>query len=716
MKGTGRFIYWSAMTSVSSLVQLRQFPRTPHGRRLTRRILVIVFWAGLFLLTIGYSPGHTSAEEKEKVPILREVVVTATRQEEEIRKIPANVTVITGEDIENSNAKNVADLLRSEEGIVVRDLLGNGKNAQVDMRGFGETGPFNTLVMVDGRRVNEIDLSGVDWTQIPLDQIQRIEIVRGTGTVLYGDNAVGGVINIITKPPAEKLAVVAGSTVGSYGRIKEKGSVSGGYKNIAASLAASYESTDGYRSNNEFRTGDVGGKIVLDATDYLSFTLSGSHHRDDFGLPGPLTEEELTIDRESTTRPFDDGETTDQYIALGGDWDLGEYGRIVCDFSFRDRDSDAEFVSSTSETDSELQTWSITPRYSWNGNILNHENTFIAGLDIYYSDLNVNFSFGDPLEPSGLTDIEKESYGLYFNNEFSILESLILSVGARHERVRYDLEQQDFLFGFAPLDAVVRDREEAYSVGLTFLYSEKSSLFARVNRSFRFPLTDELVLFDFSTGRIRVNEDIEPQKGEHYEVGVRHFFAPDVEALRFLAPEIEARATLFRAEIEDEIFFNPLTFTNENHPKTLHQGVEIGIKGDFFKRLTVFGNYTFERAKFRREPFQYNEIPAVPRHKANLGFRIYDLIPGLIFSANYNFVGSSFAISDQANQFEKLEQYDTIDARVSYEWKWINAFVGVNNIANRKYSEYAVLGGFPTVLNFYPAPERNWIAGLEAVF
>jgi iron complex outermembrane receptor protein len=702
MKGMDRFVYWAIFTGVSSLDRLGKFPRTPHGRRFTPKIRVIVFWTGLLLLTPGYNPDQTSAEEKEEVPVLQEVVVTATRQEEEIRKIPANVTVITEDDIENSNAKTVLDLLRSEEGIVVRDLLGNGKTAQVDLRGFGETGPFNTLVIVDGRRVNEIDLSGADWMQIPLEQIERIEIVRGTGTVLYGDNAVGGVINIITKPPAEKLTATVGTIAGSYERIKGHASVGGGYENIAGSLYASYESTDGYRKNNEFRTRDVGGKIVLDATDYLSFTLSGSHHRDDFGLPGPLTEAQATIDRESTTRPFDDGETTDQYIALGGDWDLGEYGRVVCDFSFRDRDSDAEFV--------------ITPRYSWNGNILNHANTVIAGLDIYYSDLDADFSFGAPLVPSGLADIEKESYGLYFNNEFSILENLILSVGARHERVRYDLEQQDFLFGFAPLDAVVRDREAAYSVGLTFLYNERSSLFARVNRSFRFPLTDELVLFDFFTGRIRVNQDIEPQKGHHYEVGARHFFAPDIEALRFLAPQIEARATLFRAEIDDEIFFNPLTFTNENHPETLHQGAEIGIKGNFFKRLTVFGNYTFERAQFRREPFQYNEIPAVPRHKANLGFRIYDLIPGLIFSANYNFVGSSFLISDQANRFRKLEQYNTIDARVSYEWKWINAFVGVNNIANRKYSEYAVLGGFPTVRNFYPAPERNWIAGLEAVF
>jgi len=687
-----------------------------NGEESTKRKLVIPLWAALLVLVLDLHPERITAEEKEEVPVLQEVVVTATRHEGEIRKIPANVTVITEEDIENSNAKTVLDLLRSEEGILVRDLLGNGKTAQVDMRGFGETGPFNTLVMVDGRRVNEIDLSGVDWGQIPLDQIQRIEIVRGTGSVLYGDNAVGGVINIITKPPAKKVTAAVGTAVGSYERIKGKASVSGGHEIIAGFLSVSYEETDGYRRNNEFRTRDVGGKIVLDATDYLSFTLSGSHHRDDFGLLGPLTESQLQIDRKSTTRSFDEGETIDQYIALGGDWDLGEYGRVVCDFSFRDRDSDAEFVSSTSETDSELQTWSITPRYSWNGTILDHANTVIAGVDIYASDLDVDFFFGTPLGPSGFSEIEKFSYGFYANNEFSLLENLILSLGARHERVRYDLEQRDFLFGFAPLDAVVRGREEAYSVGLTFLYSEKSSLFARVNRSFRFPLTDELVLFDFFTGRIRVNEDIEPQKGDHYEAGVRHFFAPDVEALRFLAPEIEARATLFRAEVRDEIFFNPATFTNENHPKTLHQGVEIGITAHLLKKATVVGNYTFEKATFRDDPFENNNLPAVPRHKATLGFRLYDLIPGLIFSANYNFVGSSFLISDQANQFRKLEQYHTIDTRISYKWKWIEAFVGVNNITNEKYSEFAVLGGFPTVRNFYPAPERNWIAGLEAVF
>jgi hypothetical protein len=110
MKGMDRFVYWAIFTVVSSLDRLAKFPRAPYGRMFPLRVLVIVFWTGLLLLTLGYNPGQTSAEEE--VPVLQEVVVTATRQEEEIRKIPANVTVITEDDIENSNAKTVLDLLR----------------------------------------------------------------------------------------------------------------------------------------------------------------------------------------------------------------------------------------------------------------------------------------------------------------------------------------------------------------------------------------------------------------------------------------------------------------------------------------------------------------------------------------------------------------------------------------------------------------------------
>jgi iron complex outermembrane receptor protein len=652
---------------------------------------------------------HPEREGKQQDPTktLDEVVVTGTRVEERVERIPASISVIDQEDITHSNAKNVAELLRSQEGIVVRDLLGNGKTAQVDLRGFGETGPYNNLVLVDGRRVNEIDLSGVDWTQIPLEQVERVEIVRGTGSVLYGDNAVGGVINIITKVPAEGLSVSAGGLAGSYSRHKERFGISGGGTNYGASLFGSYESTAGYRENNNFRAKNIGGNIHFDPTHFLSFKLSGSYHGDDYGLPGPLTQEQLKIDRRDTAYPLDEAETEDGYLNLGTNLSLAEFGDLAVDLSYRDRQSETQWVTYLWAEDRQTETWGVTPRYVFESDILGRENKLILGVDYYSAEQDVKSFLGTLSTLSDLAAVEKESLGLYFHDDFSLSQDVILSLGARREKVDYDLSKTDLgPFPLAPLDASVTERENAYTMGITWLYGDQSSLFARANRSFRFPLVDELVVSDFLAGEIQVNDALKPQTGDHYEAGVRHFFTPN----------IEGTATLFWAKIKNEIFFNTLTFSNENHPETLHRGLELGARATFFEKLTLYGNYTYEKATFEKKPFKDKDIPAVPRHKANFGLKVFDVLPGFVFTAQYNYVGSSYLISDQANQFEKLEDYYTLDARLTYAWRRLKAYFGVNNITDRDYSTYGVVFGFPPSAFFYPAPERNWVAGVEMSF
>ena len=202
------------------------------------------------------------------------------------------------------------------------------------------------------------------------------------------------------------------------------------------------------------------------------------------------------------------------------------------------------------------------------------------------------------------------------------------------------------------------------------------------------------------------NTDLKPQTGKHYELGINHFFNSDTSG----------NVTLFRAEIKNELFYNPLTFENTNHPETLHQGVEIGGKAELFRMLTFYGNYTYEKAEFEKDPYKHNEIPAVPKHKGNLGFESMIPCQVLFFLLTTIMWVRVMLISDQANNFKKLDHYYSIDARVSYEWKMLNAFVGVNNITNEEYSEYAVMDTFLTGRNFYSAPERNWVAGLEIAF
>jgi iron complex outermembrane receptor protein len=223
-------------------------------------------------------------------------------------------------------------------------------------------------------------------------------------------------------------------------------------------------------------------------------------------------------------------------------------------------------------------------------------------------------------------------------------------------------------------------------------------------------LTDELIEIDQTTFATGINTDLKPQTGMHYDMGIRHSFNN----------RLSGRLTLFRAEIKNEIFYDPLPKpyigTNENHPETLHQGIEAGLTARISDKITLNGNYTYQKATFEADPYNGNDIPAVPRHKAAVGIRVSDIFPGLAFSADYIFVGDSYLISDQANQLAELDSYSVVDTKLSYRKGFVEAFVGVDNLLDEKYAQYGVASAGGTVRNFYPAPERTWTAGVQLQF
>jgi iron complex outermembrane recepter protein len=650
-----------------------------------------VFSIILFILSLSI-PFSLAAQEKEV--ILDEVVVTATRDPEEIRKIPANVTVITREGIEQSNSKNVVDLLNDQADLVVRDYYGNGKTASVDIRGFGETGTLNVLVLVDGRRVNDIDLSGVDWTQIPLDQVERIEIVRGSGTVLYGDNASGGVINIITKRPEKPFSAQAEGVAGSYGYYKGGASAGGKWGPLSAIFSGSYQDTDGYRENGFLRAKDIGGKVIFDLNEDISFNLSGSFHQDDSGLPGGLPKAIYEVDRRATLAPNDKAKTDDGYLALGTKARFGEWDRFEMNLSYRNREVTDLFRSYGFEDKRNLSTWGVTPRYILEKPLWILPNKLTFGLDFYDSDSNV---FSESAFGSNRVEVTKQSTGLYLLDEVSLLKNLILSLGFREEWVTYDLFQD-----VPRVKDKNQENEPAWNVSLDYLFDKKSSAYVSAKRSFRFPVTDELIQF---YPVFRVNPGMKPQTGYQYEAGVRHAFTD----------WIEANLTLFWIETHDEIFFNPVTFNNENFPKTRRQGMEVGAKARPFKWLSLWGNYSYIKPTLQQDPYSGNDIPGVPRNKGSVGadFQVWN---GFSFNARSTFVGSRYLISDWTNRVDKLDGYYSIDAKLSYAWKGLKAFVGVNNLTNQKYAEWAVTNGSGTSQLFYASPERNFIGGVSYVF
>ncbi len=628
---------------------------------------------------------------------LEEVVVTATRHEEKTTDVPASVSVITEKDIENSTAQNIPDLLRTEAGVQVNDITGNGRSYTVDLGGFGETATLNTLVLVDGRRINEADLSGADWMDIPLARVKRIEIIRGgRGSVLYGDNATGGVINIITKEGPAGLKAGGTIAAGSYGTFKTDAFAGGTAKDFSIRLSGNYITSDGYRDNSKTDSKDLGLNATYYLKDFMKIDFSSGYHRDHSGLPGALKESDFAAgaSRTDSIYPNDYSKTEDYYVAMNPEIYLPGDNVLRLDTSFRRRD----FSSFSSGDwgnflgDSILKTTAFSPRVILKQDLAGTRNMLTTGVDYEKNDediVNDSLFFGE--QSLGTFDLKKEDVGYYAHDELTVRDNLHLSGGYRHDRAG---------FSFSPSSpASISMSKDVYTAGINYVFFKKSYAYISYSRSFRYPVLDELYSFITNT----VNPDLIPQTSDDYETGVRYY----------LTDNITANANVFLLDTEHEIIYNPVTYENENlDGATRRKGVELSFDAKAASWLTVRGSYTYMSARIKAGMFAGKDIPNVPNNKATADL-VFHVAKGADAILNGVYMGKRPFISDFSNDFSDQASYVVLNAKFAYRWKSLRAFLDVNNLTNKEYSEYGVIGGFPLEKGFYPSPKRNFLVGLS---
>ena len=655
-----------------------------------------LFFVSLFIL-LSLSSSFVSATEP--IITLEDLVVTATRYEEIISTVPASVTVITGDDIEKSSAKDVPELLKTQDAIHVSDITGNQRSFSVDLRGFGETASSNTLLLIDGRRVNEPDLSAVDWTLVPLKNIERIEIIRGgRGSVLYGDNASGGVINIITKE-GDALSFGGELAAGSYGTFKSNAYVSGKHENLSYYISGNYVSSDGYRDNSDTEAEDVGLNLNYSMSDFLKLDVSSGYHHDKTGLPGALKESDFDAgaSRTDSTHPHDYIDVEDYYFKGGPKFYFLDDNEFTVDVSYRKRD----FLSFATgdfgyfEGDSEIETVTLSPQVLMKNSLGKTKNTLTFGIDYSQDDndiVNESLFFGDA--SIGKYDLEKKNYGYYVHDEITIADKLYLSGGYRYDKA-------EFTFHPSTPDEIDMSKD-LYTAGINYAFYRKSYVYFSFSRSFRYPLLDELYSFFTNT----VNTRLKPQETDDFEIGMRHHFIDDAYV----------HLNVFRMDTDDEIVFNPITYINENlDGKTRRDGIELTIFAKPFDWLALKGAYTYIDAEIRRGEFDGSTVPNVPEHTVS-----FDVVSafrnGLAINLNGSYVGERPFISDFSNNYSDQESYFILNSRMQYRIKYLKLFLTINNILDEDYSEYGVLGGFPLEKSYYPSPERNFLAGLSFDF
>jgi outer membrane receptor protein involved in Fe transport len=645
-----------------------------------------------------YAQDTGQADERQENPPrfeLEEIVVTATRIEEPIKNIPRNVTVIRSKDIEQAPSNNVVDLLARESGISLRNYFGNDKWAGVDIRGMGDTFVSNVIVMVDGIKLNPPDMAGPDLSSIPLDQIERIEIVRGAGSVIYGDGAVGGVINIITKKGEKGPESRLYASCGSYDTFDGRASYGGQIKNLSLNLNADYYNSEGYRDNGYLRKKDAGGELAYDLLDSITLTLAASYHEDTYGLPGPVSKEKIDSreNRTSTDRPDDFGETTDRRYVGGIEIDLDKWGRVKAHRGYRFRDNSYimgynPLITKKGQTDSiDEDTRNVDLGYNTVYKIGELEHRFQCGLDHYQTEY-----IREELSKNERKNSEVENLGLFLANDWSVMNDLVFHCGYRHNvyEGRYRIDERK-TFGTVKRwgngkASTRRWSHDPYDFGIVYTLSPETSAFASYATSFRIPNVDEFA---------RAEDGLKPQEGSHIEIGGRHRFKG----------VMEFAVTLFQIRIEDEIFFNEALQVNGNYDdKTLRRGVETDVKVYATDSLYLWGNYTYVKAKFEKKG---TSVPLVPEHKATVGVE-WQVANSVLFSITGTYVGSRFDGNDQSNdRFDKLDDYTVFDSKLTYEYKGVKLFAGVNNMFNELYSTVAYRE------TYYPMPTRNFYGGME---
>jgi outer membrane cobalamin receptor len=270
---------------IFSAIDYKKLSVNDSGEYLMKRILLVVVLA-LSALPVNLLAAESGAG-KESVATMEEVVVTATKIAEKRKDIANSVVILDALDIAESPAQSVGELLANEAGIDWR-TRGNygGASEEIHIRGMGADA---TQVVVDGVVINSPSLGSADFSQIPLNNIERVEVVKGPGSLLHGSGAMGGTVNIITKRPTrDKISAVVGVGFGSeatYEVSAEQGMFLSG--DFGYYLTANHKESEGYRENGDLDHNDISLNLLLDKRDDLELSFNFGYVDREYGLPGP---------------------------------------------------------------------------------------------------------------------------------------------------------------------------------------------------------------------------------------------------------------------------------------------------------------------------------------------------------------------------------------------------------------------------------------------
>jgi iron complex outermembrane receptor protein len=574
------------------------------------------------------------------------------------------VEVYTAADIEKAHVQNVYEFLGKESSVFATSAYGNPFLQKLDLRGYGvNDGYQNIVVTLNGRKMNNVDMTPQLLASIAPDSIEKIEIIKSSGIVAAGDGANGGVINITTKKSDEKEISFYGGTYGTA-----DGSFYFGSHTDKLSICVNGEvqkndgirdiDNNGKKDQNKFST--FGTNISYNPTKEVEIHLNASTTNTDVTYAGTMTEAEYKQNpsQQGTVDygwgPLASSSTHQTYrsdaIALGGTYFINENLSFNLDLANENKQSN--YITYGSIYDSHYKSAKLSLEY------VNDFYSSIIGFDKYD---------GNFVKKSSTFDATKQNQAIYIMNQFR-LDHLTLKAGYRYETVNFNMKNNENK----------SDSLHGVELGINYLLDNANSVFANYSRSYESASLDRLFSFFTSSYTGYVN----PAKANNFEIGYNN-----------IQKNNKLKISTYYIDLQDEIYYyagvNYVGAKNTNINKSHKYGLDFYDKYLINDKFNAALNYNYVKAIIDKEvngvnDYSGKELPGVSNHniKATLSY-LPNEHTNLSLTEMYR--SQAYAADDFANNFaQKQDAYITTDISATYAKKSWEIFAKINNLFNQK--------------------------------
>lgn len=586
---------------------------------------------------------------------LERIVVTPSRTQEQRSGVSRNIDVITAKDIESTQARDLVGVLTGLTSANISDYGGTGATKTIRMRGSSAS---QVLVLVDGRPINSPRDGEAELSNIPLENIDRIEVMHGPGSSLYGTGAMGGTVNIITKnPPKEGQKTTLLSSFGTFRTYIEQFSHGARLSNFGYLLSSTYQSSEGFRDNSEVNAKDVNSKLEYEFSAGNSLTLNTGFYKSRMGTPGKITAPDID-DKQQTLKNFQD---------LSWNFKLDDTAALFAKI-YQNYDR-LEFIENTAGSGFDT------------ANSKDIHVTRVRGYDLQLSKELFNnyqgiFGFNYLTNLNDSTTSAKHEYTVraaYLENKLDLFDE--------HLKINLSARLDDYSnFG----------TEINPSFSSLYILTDDIKLFGSISRSFRAPTFNDLYWPD--EGWAKGNPDLRPEKGITKEIGV------ESKINKYLASNI----TYYRNDYDDLINWTEVAgvWQPTNINSAVIDGIEFENKIKVADKLSLNLGYTFLKAKDKNTG---TYLIYQPKNKADFSLT-YEGLNDFVCELKGQFTDRRF---HDAENSVYVKRFFVLGLSTSKKFKsGLSYFMSIDNLLNEKYQ----------VIRDYPLPDFSLTSGVKINF